>query len=129
MPLIRFKREHLTVEVPEGANLRQVALENGIEVYQGADRVVNCRGHGLCGTCRVYVKEGTKNTSPPTLVERLKTSLAFWAIDHEDEVRLSCQTKVMGDMTVETTPDGNLYGVDSFKYTTRPPFGSVVGSD
>ena len=129
MPKITLVKQKKTLECPTGANLREFLQAQKIEVYSGPDKYLNCRGHGLCGTCRVYVKEGTKNTSPPTLVERLKTSLAFWAIDHEDEVRLSCQTKVMGDMTVETTPDGNLYGVDSFKYTTRPPFGSVVGSD
>ena len=58
MPVIRFKREHLSVDVPDGANLRQVALDNGIEVYQGLDIVANCRGRGLCGTCRVEIVDG-----------------------------------------------------------------------
>jgi ferredoxin len=129
MPKITLVKQKKTIECPSGANLREVLLAQGFEVYSGLDKKLNCRGHGLCGTCRVYIKEGTKNAAAPTFKERLKAALAFWSIDHEDEVRLSCQTKVMGDMTVETTPELNLYGVDSFKYTTRPPFGSVVGSD
>lgn len=93
MPLIRFKREHLTVEVPEGANLRKVAQENGIEVYQGADRVVNCRGNGLCGTCRMEVSP-ERAASPRTKAELRQIKYG--------KDRLSCQTQIYEDCTVTT---------------------------
>lgn len=93
MPLIRFTREHLTVEVPEGANLRQVALENGIEIYQGADRFINCRGRGLCGTDRVEVSPETA-ISPRTKAELRQIKFG--------KDRLACQVQIFGDCEVTT---------------------------
>ena len=93
MPVIRFKREHLSVDVPEGANLRQVALDNGIEVYQGLDKVANCRGRGLCGTCRMEVSP-ERAASP-----RSKAELKHIKFGRD---RLSCQTYIYSDCTVTT---------------------------
>ncbi len=67
MPKITFVREKKEIEVPEGSNLREVALANGIEVYPGINRVLNCLGHGSCGSCRVLMLKGSvKNTGPRT---------------------------------------------------------------
>ncbi len=93
MPLIKFKNEHLTVEVSEGANLRQVALENGVEVYQDEAKVLNCRGRGLCGTCRMQVSPN-RAASPRTKIELEQIKF--------DKDRLSCQTQIVGDCTVTT---------------------------
>ncbi len=93
MPVIRFKREHLSVDVPDGANLRQVALDNGIEVYQGVDKVANCRGRGLCGTCRMEVSP-ERSASPRTKAELKQIKFG--------PDRLSCQTQIHGDCTVTT---------------------------
>lgn len=119
MPRIKFTKEKKDIEVPKGANLREAMLANGIEAYTGIARKLNCGGHGRCGTCRVYLKQGDENAGPRTFIERLRTALAPFAIGHEDEVRLSCQTTVEGDMTVESTPPFNWYG-EEVKYTTQP---------
>ena|SRR5437870_6779963 len=121
MPKVKFTKEKKELEVPKGANLRQVMLDNGIGVYRGIHRkrMANCGGHGNCGTCRVYLKSGEENASPRGLRERLRTALAFFMIGHEEEARLSCQTTVEGDMTVEATPEFNWFG-EELKYTTRP---------
>src|SRR5437588_12169149 len=58
MPKVNFVKEKKEIEVPQGANLRQEAAKNGIVVYKGLSRYLNCLGHGTCGTCRVLVKEG-----------------------------------------------------------------------
>lgn len=111
MPKVRFLKEAKDIEVPAGANLREAALKAGIQVYPGINKFVNCLGHGTCGTCRVLVKNDTmKNCSPKGIIEKTRIGLSFFSIGCENEVRLSCQVKVLGDIDVETTPEFNLYG-------------------
>jgi ferredoxin len=114
MPKVVFVNEKKEIEVPAGANLRLEAIKAGIPVYGGLDRYLNCRGNGLCGTCRVLVKKGMENLSPRTILERINRNLhplgMFYAIGREDELRLSCQVQVNGDCTVETRPAFNWSG-------------------
>lgn len=114
MPKIKFVNEKQEIEVPEGANLREEARKVGIEVYSGMSRFLNCKGLGMCGTCRVLVKEGMDNLNDKTFAEKFTLNLhplmMLASIGSEDEVRLSCQCKVNGDCVVETTPAVNLSG-------------------
>jgi ferredoxin len=114
MPKVTFVKEKVDLEVPAGSNLRQEARKAGIEVYKGIERYLNCRGLGLCGTCKVLVKKGMENLNKKTFMERINmnthplTMLA--ALGHEDELRLACQVQVNGDCTIETTPAFNWSG-------------------
>ncbi len=114
MPKVTFVKEKIDIEVPAGANLRQEARKAGIEVYKGLERYLNCRGLGLCGTCKVLVKKGMENLNKKTLMEKINmnahplTMLA--AIGHEDEMRLSCQVRVNGDCSIDTRPAMNWSG-------------------
>lgn len=111
MPKVRFLRTGTEVECDQGANLRQVARQNGVELYPGVHRFANCRGLSQCGACRVLIQNGTeKNAGPKTLLEKLRMAMAFFNIGHGDEIRLACQTKVMGDMDVMERPPTNLSG-------------------
>ena len=110
MPKITFVNEKKEIEVPLGANLRLEARKEGIEVYKGLSRWLNCHGLGLCGTCRVLVKKGMENLSPKGKKERFTLGTALSTIGHEDEMRLSCQCTVNGDCTIETKPAFNLCG-------------------
>jgi ferredoxin len=114
MPKVEFVNEKKVIEVPEGANLREEARKAGIDVYKGLDRYLNCRGLGLCGTCKVLVKKGMENLSPKTFRERFNMNfhpLTMLArIGHEDEMRLSCQARVNGDCVIETHPGINWSG-------------------
>jgi ferredoxin len=114
MPKVTFVNEKRDIEVPAGSNLRQEAREAGIEVYKGLERYLNCRGLGLCGTCKVLIKKGMENLNKKTLMERINMSahpLTMLAVlGHEDEMRLACQVQVNGDCTVETTPAFNWSG-------------------
>jgi ferredoxin len=114
MPKVVFVNEKQEIEVPAGTNLRQAALQAGIQVYKGLNRFLNCRGLGLCGTCRVLVKKGLENLSAKTFIEKANFAahpLTMIAVlGHEDEMRLSCQTTVKGDCTVETKPAFNWTG-------------------
>ena len=111
MPKVTFYKEKVEIEVPEGANLREEARKAGIEVYPGINKVVNCWGHGTCGSCRVLLMKGTiKNTSPKTFIEKARFAGSFINLGDEDEMRLSCQTKVLGDIEVYTQPNFNWHG-------------------
>ncbi len=110
MPKITFIRENKEIEVPAGTNLRKAALGAGIELYPGIHKHLNCRGLGQCASCRVLIKEGMENTQRPNVLEKCRTALGFFNIGCEDEVRLSCQTKVNGDISVYTQPEFNWVG-------------------
>lgn len=110
MPKVTFVKEKQEIEVPEGANLRTEATKAGVSVYQGLDKFLNCRGNGLCGTCKVYVKKGMENLSPKGTIEGIKLAMMLSSIGHENEIRLSCQVQVKGDCTIETCPPFNWDG-------------------
>jgi ferredoxin len=114
MPKVVFVNEKKEIEVPEGANLRDAARQAGIPVnFQFGSACLgklNCMGHGTCGTCKVLVKKGMENLSPPSRWERFRVGVMLASIGHEKEMRLACLTQVKGDCTIETNPPFNLSG-------------------
>lgn len=118
MPTVTIKNEKKSIDVPEGANLRRAAMREGVELYSGPDRYLNCRGLGMCGSCRVHVTSGKENVSRIGLWEWFMTRfhpLRWWVrIGEEDKSRLACQTKVYGDVDIETHPPMNLHGTEKF---------------
>ena len=114
MPKVTIANEKKDIEVPAGANLREELRKQGVAVYKGVDKLLNCRGLGLCGTCRVFVKKGMENLSPKAMREKINFNAhplgIFYSIGHEDEIRLSCQVQVNGDCAIETRPPLNLSG-------------------
>jgi len=110
MPKITIVNDKKEIEVAEGANLRDALRANGVEVYSGVSKYLNCFGHGSCGTCRLLVKNGMENLSAKGRMERFTLFRMLSAIGHEDEMRLSCQCSVKGDVSVEVRPAMNLSG-------------------
>ena len=97
MPKIYFSREFKEIEVPEGQDLRNIALQHGIPIYAGIQSLLNCRGRGLCGTCKVRVK--------PQNVLSEKTAPEVAKLPQTDPtIRLACQTFVYGNCEVQTYP-------------------------
>jgi len=47
-----------TLEASHGAILRRVLLENELSPYSETNRILNCHGLGICGTCQVIQTEG-----------------------------------------------------------------------
>ena len=70
MPVVQFVKQQRSVECPVGTNLRRLALDNGIDLYVFPNNIVNCRGNGLCGTCRVQVD----NPRTPSRARRAATN-------------------------------------------------------
>jgi ferredoxin len=114
MAIIKFVNEKKEIQVPEGSNLRAEALRAGVELYPGVNKVLNCHGFGHCGSCRVLVTKGMENASPMGFMERMRLGISFAYIGNEDTMRLACQTRVNGDMEVQTRPPLNLYGENFF---------------
>jgi ferredoxin len=114
MPVINFVKEKKKIEVPEGANLRKEAMKAGVQVYPGIHRTFHLP-FGLCTSCRVkIVKGGETHVQRAGWFERLRMLLGpitfFARLGCEKELRMSCQTKVLGDIDVETQPGVNWHG-------------------
>jgi ferredoxin len=98
MPKVTFVNEARIVEVDKGRNIRDVALECGIDVNNAEDFLgVNCRGRGFCTSCLCWVEESTPGAAGPrSFMERLR-ALTGWK-------RLACRTRLDGDVKVFTMP-------------------------
>ncbi|MEM1367291.1 MAG: 2Fe-2S iron-sulfur cluster-binding protein [Cyanobacteria bacterium P01_H01_bin.15] len=79
----------------EGANLRQVLKQRGIDLHNGGAKIINCRGLGSCGTCAVKI-DGPVST----LNWKEKTRLSLPPHNALKGLRLACQVRVLGDITV-----------------------------
>ena len=94
MPTVSFRGREIDCET--GAILREVLLAADETPHNGRSQLLNCRGHGSCGTCAVAV-DGS--VSEPTRRERLRLSVP--PHDPDSGLRLACQTLVLGDVAVE----------------------------
>ncbi len=95
---IKFVKEDKEVTAAVGVNLRQKALENGVDLYTFKGKLTNCGGYGQCGTCIVNVTEGAEYLSPKTDFEIRKLKRK------PDTYRLACQAMVNGPVSIETKP-------------------------
>lgn len=89
-----------TFECETGANLRRVLLQQGVALYNQRANLINCRGIGTCGTCAVKI-EGS--VSEANWRDRSRRTLP--PHDPDRDLRLACQTYVLGDIRV-TKYDG-----------------------
>ncbi len=95
---IKFVTENQEVVAANGANLREKALQNSIDLYTFRGKMMNCGGYGQCGTCIVEIVEGMENLSPQTEVEKRKLK------KKPEGYRLACQVLVNGPVSVKTKP-------------------------
>ena len=87
MPRVTFEDQRKTGEFPAGKTLLSAAIEMGVVISHV------CGGDGACGTCRVEVVQGAEHLTPPTPDETYK--------EIEPPHRLSCQSKLVGDVVVK----------------------------
>ncbi len=92
MPQIHFKKNRPPLDVALGENLMKTLLDAGVPVAS------SCQGVGVCGKCKIQVIEGWANLSKPTddelfLMEKNNIGKNF---------RISCQSIVLGDITIDT---------------------------
>jgi ferredoxin len=97
MPTIHFRGEE--IECEEGEILRDAILDGGSSPHNGTAEYLNCRGNATCGTCAVEVRG---DVSEMKSNERRRLSLPPHDVD--SGLRLSCQTRVLGDVEVVKHP-------------------------
>ena len=110
---VTFKPEGRTIECAPHTNLRALAIENDIDLYNGIAKYTNCEGMGLCGTCTVEVKPSGA-VSPKGAIEK------FRFIQLKGNLRLACQVSVEGD--IEVKKHEGIYGTKGYRQ-------DVAGSD
>lgn len=92
---VTFRPEGERVRVPAGTTLLAAAKAAGVDLTS------LCGGEGLCGKCRVIVKDGQIDAAPTSLLTR-------------DEIQggyvLACQTKATGTVEVEVPPESRAEG-------------------
>jgi ferredoxin len=97
MLTVHFEKQNRTIKVEPGTNLREVAISNKIGIYPHIFKLLNCRGRGLCSSCRVEIVSG--NVAPRNEVEEnnLKKGLA-----QNPNLRLACQVRVEDNLVVRS---------------------------
>lgn len=98
MANIKFVKENQEIIAADGANLREKAIQNRIDIYTFTGKMMNCGGYGQCATCVVEIVEGIENLSPRTEFENQKLR------KKPDSYRLACQAMVNGPISVRTKP-------------------------
>jgi phenol/toluene 2-monooxygenase (NADH) P5/A5 len=76
-----------TVEVEEGQTLLDAALRRGVYLPHAC-----C--HGLCGTCKVRVREGEVDHGEAS-------SFALMEMEREEGMALACCARALGDLVIE----------------------------
>jgi ferredoxin, 2Fe-2S len=96
MPKVRFIKENIEIEVPEGTTILEAAKR------AGAPEGDRCGGVCACSTCHVYVRVGFDQTSD---IEDEEFDILDKAFDVRSVSRLGCQAKVHGDVEVEISDE------------------------
>jgi ferredoxin, 2Fe-2S len=93
MPKIKFIKNKPEFEVPAGSNLMKSLLDHGLPVAS------SCNGDGVCSKCRLKIISGAENLSEPNETELILKEQN----DIGKDFRISCQTEVLGDVTVDAS--------------------------
>lgn len=93
MALITFLKSGKVVQVPDGTNLMNSLLDAGIPVAS------SCGGDGICSKCHIKIIKGSENLSKETQEEQELRDIN----DIPKGERISCQTLIHGDVTVDST--------------------------
>lgn len=93
MPVVTIISDGVTttVDAPDGSTL----FEAGAKAAAGIDTA--CVGKGTCGLCRVKIVAGAESLNAFTDEERKHLGNVY----HLTKVRLSCRSKIAGDVTIE----------------------------
>lgn len=109
--VVRFLPDEKEARVPPGETLLRAAEEAGVYVNSV------CGGDGLCGKCRLIVREGEVKSRPTALLDR-------------DEIRqgyvLACESQVLSDLRVEIPPETRLTGKPAFTDEEALRFGRAA---
>ena len=94
---IKFETQNKTIEVAPGVNLREAAIAEKIGIYAHIFKLLNCRGRGLCTTCRVEIVSGEVTPRNDLENKNLKKPLK-----KNPNLRLACQITVDDNLVVRS---------------------------
>lgn len=94
VPKYTYLPAQITIDAAEGANLRDAAIDAGVEIPS------TCGGVASCGLCKVKITAGAEHLAPMTKDEIGKLGNVFFITKE----RLACQAVATGDVTCEV-PD------------------------
>lgn len=90
---ISFEPGEREVVVPEGTDLFSAAIAAGVRLYS------SCASEGVCGRCRVIVRQGKVATEPTGRLTNEERRAGYV---------LACRTTVQGDVQVEVPPESRM---------------------
>lgn len=90
---VTFKPDNKKIRVKKGANLLFAAVQAGIYIHS------SCGGDGVCGRCKIIIKDGNFRTEPTGRVTTEEKAKGYV---------LACLTSVQEDLTVEIPPESRL---------------------
>ena len=94
---IKFEKQKRTLKVESGVNLREAAIAAKLGIYPHIKKLLNCRGRGLCSSCRVEIVSGS--VAPRNEIEN--NNLAR-PLKKNPNLRLACQITVEDNLVVRT---------------------------
>jgi uncharacterized 2Fe-2S/4Fe-4S cluster protein (DUF4445 family) len=90
---VHFERDNVDIIVEEGENLLEAAIAAGVHVN------ASCGGAGVCGTCKVLIKQGqVESTRTEKLTEQ----------EYRHGLRQACQSRIITDLVVDIPVESQL---------------------
>ncbi|MFH0847864.1 MAG: ASKHA domain-containing protein [Chloroflexota bacterium] len=90
---VRFEPDNIEVMAEVGANLLQVAIDAGVLI------TASCGGAGVCGTCKVLIKQGEVETSQVNGLSEEEVKQGY---------RRACRSRVKSDLIVHIPVESRL---------------------
>ena len=94
---VTFEKQKRTLNMEPGANLREAAIAAKLGVYAHIFKLLNCRGRGLCASCRVEIVSGQV-----TERNEVENKNLAKALKKNPNLRLACQISVEDNLVVRT---------------------------
>ena len=90
---VRFSPDNADIVVEQGDNLLEAAIAAGVHIN------ASCGGTGVCGTCKVLIKEGEVDS---IRTEKLSEQ------EYEQGLRQACQSKIITDLIIHIPVESRL---------------------
>lgn len=94
MPTVTFQPSGVAAEAADGESVFDIGRRAGVVIETA------CVGKATCGLCRVKIVSGAEHLTPYNEAEHRHLGNVY----HLTRVRLSCQARISGDVTVELAP-------------------------
>lgn len=107
---VTIRPENKTIEVEEGKDLLTALKEAAIYVKS------SCAGHATCADCAVKILSGEDHLTAPPFEEIRLLGNVF----HLTKERLACQTRLLGDVTIDIGRHNKQEVEEKYKAKSKP---------